>query len=250
MEALANKTALVTGGSRGIGRGIVEVLAGDGVKVWALARDAGHLDQLKQDVKGTQTISADVTDPKLVAKAMHDVCPDILVLNAGITPVMKPVQEMSWEEFGLAWETDVKSTFFFGKEAITQPLKPGSVVVIVSSGAAVGGSSLSGGYAGSKRTQWFMAGYFQEQSNRLNLGIRFIALIPRQIVGETELGHQAATRYAEREGITKEQYLARMGATPLTPELVGKGVVSLLTDAAYQDGVAFGINSQGLMPMS
>ncbi|MBA3871661.1 MAG: SDR family oxidoreductase [Anaerolineae bacterium] len=246
MNSLKNKTALVTGGSKGLGRGIVEALAAEGVNVWAVARNADNLNQLKQDVKGVQTLAADVTDPQTASQTLREICPDILVLNAGAIPLMRPIHELTWEQFNGVWETDVKSTFFFGKEALLTPLKPGSVVVIVSSGAALGGSVLSGSYAGAKRTQWFMTQYLQQESDNLKLGIRFIALVPRQIVGVTDLGHTAAMNYAAAAGISKETYLERMGPSPLTPEIVGQGVVSLLTDEAYKEGLAFGVNSQGL----
>src|SRR5258705_13333886 len=95
MNSLKNKTALVTGGSRGIGRGIVEALAAEGVNVWALARDAGNLDLLKREVKGVQTLAGDVTDPKTASQSLHDIHPDILVLNAGAMLVIKPIHEQS-----------------------------------------------------------------------------------------------------------------------------------------------------------
>lgn len=245
MTDLHNKTALVTGGSRGLGRGIVEALSAEGASVWAIARDTGRLDLLQREVKGVQTRAGDISDPQVVSKALREVRPDVLVLNAGARPANVPVHEQSWEQFARVWETDVKSTFFFGKEALLMPMSPGSVVVIMSSGAAIAGSSLSGGYAGAKRTQWFLAQYLQGESNRLKLGIRFIALVPRQIIGATELGHIAASAYAAREGITEQAYLERFGV-PLTPRTVGQAVVALLTDHAYQDGTAFGLTGQGL----
>jgi NAD(P)-dependent dehydrogenase (short-subunit alcohol dehydrogenase family) len=249
MTQLINKIALVTGGSQGLGRGIVEVLTAEGAKVWAIARDARRLDLLKREVKGVQTLVADVTDPQTASQALREIRPDILVLNAGATPTMMPVHEQSWEQFARVWETDVKATFYFGKEALLRPMAPGSVVVIVSSGAASGGSPLSGGYAGAKRMQWFLAQYLQQESDTLHLGIRFVALLPKQIIGATELGHTAASAYAAQQGISEQAFLERFGP-PLTPEDVGRGVVALLTDKAHQDGIAFGITSHGLASLN
>jgi NAD(P)-dependent dehydrogenase (short-subunit alcohol dehydrogenase family) len=97
------------------------------------------------------------------SETLREISPDILVLNAGATPIPLPVHELTWEQFSLVWETDVKATFLFGKEALTMPMKPGSVVVITSSTAAIaGGSPLAGSYAGAKRMQWFLARYFRQ----------------------------------------------------------------------------------------
>jgi NAD(P)-dependent dehydrogenase (short-subunit alcohol dehydrogenase family) len=245
MRQLDGKTAVVTGGSRGLGQGIVRALAAEGAAVWAMARDSGRLAMLQREVDGIQTLVADVTDPQTAPQALRETRPDILVLNAGATPTMAPVHQQSWEQFARIWETDVKATFSFGREALLLPLAPGSVVVIVSSGAAIGGSPLSGGYAGAKRTQWFLAQYLQQESDSLKLGIRFVALLPQQIIGTTELGHNAASAYAAQQGISEQTFLERFGP-PLTPEGVGRAVVALLTDQAYRDGIAFGITGQGL----
>ena len=117
--------------------------------------------------------------------------------------------------------------------------------MIVSSGAAIRGSALSGSYAGAKRMQWLLAHYLQGESETLRRGIRFVALLPGQIVGATALGHTAATAYAAQQGISKQAFLERAGP-PLTPEAVGRGVVALLTDPEQHTGRAFTVTSRGL----
>ena len=248
MRKLAGKIALVTGGSRGLGLGIVQALAAEGAEVSALARNAERLDQLKQATPGVHTHVADVADPQTAPEAMRATRPDILVLNAGATPHMAPIHQQSWEQFSRTWETDVHMTFAFGQRALTLPLAPTSTVVIVSSGASIGGSALSGGYAGAKRMQWFLAHYLQGESDALKLGIRFIALVPRQIVGATELGHAAATAYAAQQGMSEQAFLERSGP-PLTPVDVGRAVIELITNPAYAQGVGFGLSSRGLDPL-
>src|SRR5215469_10723615 len=248
MSQLNSKIALVTGGSRGFGRAIVEALTAEGATVYALARDAGHLDQLKREVKGVHTYAADVAEPQVAPRLLREIRPDILVLSAGATPRAVPIHEQTWEEFGRSWETDVKATFHFGKEALLMPMKPGSTVMIMSSTAAIGGSPLGGSYAGAKRMQWFMAQYFQEESTRLNLGIRFLAIVPT-ISTQTDLGRLGVTASAARQGITEQAFLERLGerlGAPLTPEKVGQGVVALLTDQAYQVGNAFRFSGKGI----
>jgi NAD(P)-dependent dehydrogenase (short-subunit alcohol dehydrogenase family) len=245
MKQLDGKIAVVTGGSRGLGLGIVQALAAEGAAVWAIARNAERLDQLRQTSPGVQTLVADVADPQTASQTLGTTRPDILVLNAGAKPFLAPVHQQSWEQFSRTWETDVHMTFAFGKHALIMPLAPGSVVVIVSSGASIGGSPLSGGYAGAKRMQWFLAHYLQGESDALNRGIRFVALIPKQIVGSTELGHAAAAAYSAQQGMSEQAFLERFGP-PLTPEGVGCAVVDLLTDPAYRNGSAFGVTGRGL----
>lgn len=66
---------------------------------------------------------------------------------------------------------------------------------MISSGAAVAGSPLSGGYAGAKATQRFITAYTQDEANRAGLGISFTALLPR-ITPLTDLGRPAVQAYA------------------------------------------------------
>ncbi len=113
-------------------------------------------------------------------------------------------------------------------------------MIIASSGAALNGSPLSGGYAGAKRMLWLMALYANDLAQRLGLGIRFQAIVPQQIIGDTELGCTASEAYARSKGVSTEVFLAGFGA-PMPPRKVGANVVSILTDPRYTNGVAFGM---------
>jgi NAD(P)-dependent dehydrogenase (short-subunit alcohol dehydrogenase family) len=247
-QALQGKIAVVTGGSRGLGRGIVRALVGEGAQVWAIARKPAPLAALAGELPGLHTRSADITDPAAVAAIVREVRPDIIVLNAGATPHMAPAHEQSWDQFSAVWNTDVKSTLLFAQEAMALPLAPGSTVLIISSGAAIAGSPLSGGYAGAKRMQWLLAGYLQQEARQLGRGIRFLAALPRQLVGDTELGATAAAEYARRAGVSVDAILSRSGA-PLTSDVVGRQVVALLTDPSHADRLAVTIGSAGIEPL-
>ncbi len=238
--SLEKKVAVVTGGSRGLGLGLVEALVAEGANVTVVARGTDSLKAVR-DRLGVATISADVTDRAAANRILSDIKPDILALNAGTTPPMGRLDQLSWEDFSAAWETDVKAGLFWLQAALNLPMKPGSTVLVGSSGAAVTGSQMSGGYGGSKRMLWFMAKYANGVSQELNLGIRFRAIVPRQMILGTGIGDSAAGAYAGSMGITPEQFVARFGA-PMPPRKFGDLVISILKDPQYADGIVFGLN--------
>ena len=147
---------------------------------------------------------------------------------------------MSWADFTATWETDVKAGLYWLQAALNLPLKPGSRVLVGSSGAAVNGSPMSGGYGGAKRMLWFMAKYANGISEQKDLGIRFQAIVPRQMVRGTGVGDAGANAYARVHNITPEEFLARFGA-PMPPREFGEKVVSVLDDPQYAEGLAFGL---------
>src|SRR3712207_4105668 len=107
---LHNKNVLVTGGSRGLGLGVVEALVGRGAKVTVVARGAESLEAVRARL-GVDTISADISDAAAAKQILHGVRPELLVLNAGAKPRMGPLDQMSWADFTSAWEQDVKAGF-------------------------------------------------------------------------------------------------------------------------------------------
>ena len=142
--------------------------------------------------------------------------PQVLILVAGANPVMRPLQDQTWETFSLNWHTDVKIAFTWLREALLKPLPPGSRVVVVSSGAALNGSPASGGYAGAKATQRFIAAYAQEESRRAGLDITVTAVMPR-MTPYGDVGRRGVRAYAARGGQTEDAYMEQLGVL-LTPE--------------------------------
>src|SRR5712672_3345476 len=237
--SLKDKNIVVTGGSRGLGLGLVEALVAHGARVTVVARDADALEAVRARL-GVATISADVTEESAALRILAEVRPDILVLNAGAKPRMGRLDQINWADFSATWETDVKAGLYWLQAALNLPLKTGSRVLVVSSGAAVNGSPLSGGYAGAKRMLWTMAKYANGISRQKDLGIRFQAIVPLQIIGGTGVGDAGANAYARAIGVKPEEFLARFGA-PLPPREFGQKVVALLVDPKYAEGVAFGL---------
>jgi NAD(P)-dependent dehydrogenase (short-subunit alcohol dehydrogenase family) len=236
---LKDNTIVVTGGSRGLGLGLVEALVTHGAKVTVVARDPEALEAVRARL-GVATISADVTDETAAHRILAEVRPDILVLNAGAKPRMGRLDQISWADFSATWETDVKAGLYWLQAALNLPLKPGSRVLMGSSGAAENGSPLSGGYAGAKRMLWFMTKYANGVAKQKNLGIRFQAIVPQQIIGDTGVGDAGAAAYARAAGIERAAFLARFG-TPMPPRQFGDKVVSVLDEPEYAEGVVFGL---------
>src|SRR5258708_30349881 len=190
-QGLRGKNVVIIGGSRGLGKTIVAATHAEGARVLAVARREQSLRQLAAEIPGVRVLPLDAASEGAPAQVFETLLPDILVVCAGALPHMAPLVEQSWEQFSRNWNSDVKMSLLFSQAALSTPLPAGTTILLISSGAALGGSPLSGGYAGAKRTQMFFAEYAQKQSARLQLGLQFLALTPGRIIPETELGKAA-----------------------------------------------------------
>lgn len=236
---LKDKKVVVTGGSRGLGLGLVEALVARGARVTVVARDGDALAAVHERLD-VGVISADVTEEREAYRILSEVNPEVVVLNAGAKPPMGRLDQLNWVDFSTTWETDVRAGLYWMQAALKTPLKPGSRVLVGSSGAAQNGSPLSGGYAGAKRMLWLMAKYANGISMQNKLGIRFQAIVPLQMVGDTGVGDTGADAYAGSIGVGRDEFLARFGA-PMPPRDFGEKVVSVLEDPKYAGGVVFGL---------
>jgi NAD(P)-dependent dehydrogenase (short-subunit alcohol dehydrogenase family) len=243
---LAGTTAIVTGASRGFGRGIATALASVGAHVVGVARDGAHLDTLCGELADFTAVTADAADPATAPRLIDEYRPSTVVLCAGAAPQMSPLQEHTWESFSQNWNVDVAQAFHWIRHALARPLAPGSTVIAVSSGAAINGSPLSGGYAGAKATVKFITGYAGLESERGGLGIDFVSVLP-VLTPTTDLGAAAVAAYAERQGVDVDTFIQSLRPA-LTAEQVGKSVLEIATGTT-RDHRAYTLTSAGLSPL-
>lgn len=220
--------ALVIGARSGVGQATADALRAAGVEVVASGRER------------------DATDPEQVSALFAEADPDLVVVAAGARPTMASIQQQTWESFSAPWNVDVKIAFEVGRAALTRPLRPGSTVLIVSSGAALNGSPLSGGYAGAKRTQMFLAAYLQREADAGKLGIRFIALAPRQLLAGTVIGEAAAAAYGREAGESAYAYMQRRFPAPLDAAGVARAIGSIASGEDRSGATLLAVTAQGI----
>jgi NAD(P)-dependent dehydrogenase (short-subunit alcohol dehydrogenase family) len=246
METLRGKSALVIGASSGVGRATLLALCAHGMRVTGVARTADRLSRIVREAPGeAKAVAADAAEVGVAERLLAESDPDLVVLAMGQQPRMAPIEEQTWESFTAVWNADVRAAFELGQAALRRPLRSGSTVVLMSSGAAIAGSPLSGGYAGAKRMQWLLAGYLQQRSRALGLGIRFVAVLPKQLVVGTAMGEGAAEAYAGQAGISPAAFMEKFGA-PLLPEGIAAAIVDIASGTADRDAVAFTVTGRGL----
>src|SRR5580704_300465 len=150
MATLQNKTALVTGASRGIGRATAAALAEAGAHVMVhYGRSAQEAESLVAEIrrKGgrADAISADLSAPdgaSLLAKRVRSIVGDrldVLVLNAGISKSAR-IADYTVEDFDTLFATNVRGPFFLVQQLLPA-LGEGSNIIVISS---LGARSVAG----------------------------------------------------------------------------------------------------------
>ena len=145
MSTLQNKTALVTGASRGIGRATAAALARAGAHVLVhYGRSAQEAESLVSEIQAkggrAQAISADLGTPNgaaLLAEQVRSIVGDrldVLVLNAGISKAAR-IADYTVEDFDNLFATNVRGPFFLVQQLLPV-LGEGSSIVVISSATA------------------------------------------------------------------------------------------------------------------
>jgi 3-oxoacyl-[acyl-carrier protein] reductase len=207
--ALAGKVALVTGGSRGIGRAIALKLASLGADVAICGRDATKLNATETEIRatGVQTIAiaADVARASEVRTLIERVEKElggihVLVNNAGIG-LFGPVHEKSEEEWDRVMNTNLKSVFLVSRAAVPGMIRHGGGDIINISSLA-GKNVFSGGglYCASKWGLQGLSGCMAEELREH--GIRVSTVCPGSVATEfSGRGPKDATKVLKPEDV-------------------------------------------------
>lgn len=230
--SLENKTALVTGGSRGIGKAIALKLAEYGADVAiTYARSVDAAEEVKSEIENmgrkAKALQADAVNFEKAEAVIKEITDDwgqldILVNNAGITRdnLILRMSEEQWDE---VIETNLKSIFNYSK-AVAKPMmrNRGGSIINISSVVGISGNAGQSNYAASKAgIIGFTKSYAKELASR---NIRSNVIAPGYIL--TEMTGELDEKVLE--GIREETPLGRAG----DPDEVANAVAFLASDAS------------------
>lgn len=188
-QSLKGKSVIVTGGSKGIGKGIARVFAQAGAKVAIVSRNAGQAEEAAREIgHGAFGLAGDVTSLASMDSVMKAVAAksggiDVLCANAGIFPPAK-LEEMTSEQWDEVVDTNLKGTFHSVKAAVPY-LKHSSQGRIVLTSSITGPVTGYPGWTHYGATKAGQLGFMRTACIELaKYGITVNAVMPGNIVTE------------------------------------------------------------------
>lgn len=183
---LENKTIIVTGGGRGIGRYIAKRLGEEGANIVVTARTEEDIEKVSKEIneEGGRAISirGDVTREEDVKKVINAAVEkfgkiDVLVNNAG-AGIRKYLWETTAQEFEEVMSVNVKGVFLYMKHVIPEMEKHGGLIINISSGAGKAGIPTLSVYSASK---FAVIGLTEAAAGEVGRNIKIVALCPASV---------------------------------------------------------------------
>ena len=139
---LKKKVALITGGSRGIGKVIAELFMKEGAEVVITSKNQKQLQQTSQEIGNSFFVVGDVRNENDVKNVIDKTIKkfgriDILVNNVGVLPKMKPLDKITEKEWNEIIDVNLSGHFRFTKYVIPQMKKNGGSIINISSDAGL-----------------------------------------------------------------------------------------------------------------
>ncbi len=189
LTSIKGKSVIVTGASKGIGKGIARVFANQGARVMIVGRDAGAAAATAKEIgNGAQSFSADVADwdqSQAMAKATADAFGgiDILCANAGVYPQTK-IEEMDPGEWDQVMATNLRGNFLSVKACLPWLKKSGEGRIVLTS-SITGPQTGFPGWSHYGATKSGQLGFMRTACIELaKYGITVNAVLPGNIITE------------------------------------------------------------------
>lgn len=234
---LTGATAVVTGGSQGLGAAVARTLAAEGAAVVVAARTGPKIEATAAAIRATGQLAwavrCDVTDPASVralaeAAARHFDRADILVNNAGLAH-SAPLHRLTLDDWNRVFAVNATGTFLCTQAFLAQMLERNwGRIVNVASVAGLHGARYIAAYSAAKHA---VIGFTRAVAAEVaGTGVTCNAVCPGYV--DTDMTQQSVERVMAKTGKSREDALAAMLATTsqqrlIPPEVVARAVVSL-----------------------
>jgi NAD(P)-dependent dehydrogenase (short-subunit alcohol dehydrogenase family) len=233
----SGRTAVVTGGGRGIGRAIALALAAEGACVGVVARSREQCDVVAAEIgERGLALSGDVTDAECCRRVIAEITdrlgrPSVLVNAAGISPIRGPAARQDVEMFAQIVKVNLVGVFTMTHAASESLAECGGAVVNIASALGVAASPSLSAYGASKAALIHLTRTLaREWAQR---GVRVNALCPGWV--ETDLTAKMLTNQSIRASILDQTPMRRLAEMH---EVVAPALFLASDDASYITGAA------------